>query len=321
MENILKSTNGQSPNFEIQYAQSLQNILDNGVLTKNRTGTDTLVIQHQYFFLEKISQNFPILKGKKVFPKLALKELLWMMNGLSDVKWLNDRGVTYWNEWASTGKGWNFNIPIGTIGKSYGYQMRNFNGCDQLQDLLTLMKNDPESRRLIISLWNPSELVDTTLPPCVHQYHFNCEKTQSKIKDFDFNNDYYEVDLHVVARSEDSFLGQPYDFMSVAWKLTIICNLVSEFSGNVYHPRNIHYTANNYHLYVNHIDQTKQYLQNVTENKNNIINKQATVAIGNNYCRTLDEFLEISDNNQYKNFWINKFYTDQYESILAPIAI
>jgi len=321
MEYMLKVSEKQSLNFELQYTQSLQNLLDNGVLTKNRTGTDTLVIQHQYFFLENICLNFPILKGKKVFPKLALKELMWMMNGKSDVKWLNDRGVTYWNEWASTGEGKMSNIPMGSIGKSYGYQMRNFNGCDQLQDLISLMITDPESRRLIISLWNSSELKQTTLPPCVYDYHFNCEKTQSKINDFNFNNDYYEVDLHVKARSEDSFLGQPYDFMSVGWMLEIVCYLVSTFSGRIYHPRNIHYTADNYHLYVNHIDQAKQYLKNVSENKDNVIEKKASIAISSRYYKNLDEFLTNSDLNQYKNFWVNKFYIDQYESILAPIAI
>jgi thymidylate synthase len=306
-------------NFELQYANALQNILDNGVLAKNRTGTDTLVIQHQYFFLENISFNFPIIKGKKVFPKLALKELMWMMNGRSDVKWLQDRGVNYWDEWASD-EIKTPHIQLGSIGKSYGYQMRSFNKHDQLSELLKNIVIDPMSRRLIISLWNSSELNQTTLPPCVYDYHFECEKVIESFKE-KYPIEAYDVSLHVKARSEDSFLGQPYDFMSVGWMLEIICHLASRFSGRKYYAKNIHYTADNFHMYVNHTEQVLQYIKNVEENKNNVINSQANIAIGNDISNDIDSFLKFSDNEKYKNFCINKFYVDVYDTILAPIAI
>ena len=311
MENIT-SLGGIEQNFETQYARSLENILENGVRCENRTGTDTLMIQHQYFFIENVLANFPIIKGKKVFPKLALKELMWMMNGRSDVKWLQDRGVTYWNEWANTDI--LSQIPLGSIGKSYGHQMRNFNGTDQLEDLLKLLISNPMSRRLKISLWNPADLTQTTLPPCVDYYNFGCTPHEK------FDNAFY-VDLHVHARSEDSFLGQPYDFMSVAWKLQIICHLASKFSNKIFKARNIHYTADNYHMYVNHEEQVLTYLKNVEENKNNVINKQAIAQIGNNVYDDLNKFLLVSDNEKYKNFWISKYYDDEYDTIEAPIAV
>ncbi len=300
-------------NFEQQYAESLKKLLNEGVRCENRTGIDTLSIQHQYFLLENIGTNFPIIKGKKVFPMLALKELMWILNGRSDVKWLQDRDVNYWNEWASDGLGKNAHIPVGTIGKSYGYQMRNFNGCDQLHEMINEMSHNSMSRRLIINLYNPADIKETTLPPCVYDYHFGCVPQTSNI---------FNVDLHVSARSEDSFLGLPYDFMSAGWFLMIICKIMEMNStGNYYFPRNIHYTAHDYHLYTNHIEQAKQYLNNVEENKNNVINSQAVVSIGNTMAKNLDDFLQMSDNCKYQNFWINKFYHETYDKIEAEIAI
>ena len=311
-----KSFGQVSKNFERQYAESLQNLLDNGVLSDNRTGINTLSLQHQYFHIENILQSFPIIKGKKVFPYLALKELMWMMNGRSDIAWLNTRGVKYWDKWSSTGEGKHAHIPVGTIGKSYGYQMRNFNGADQLLDMLKEMSSNPTSRRLKITLWNPADLNDTTLPPCVDYYHFGCVPMNDKKAG-------YYVDLHVHARSEDSFLGQPYDFMSAGWMLLILCHIAERMSNGCFYfvPRDIHYTADDYHLYANHIEQAKQYIANVVENKRNVIDAQACVSVGSNHFTSLDSFLKMSDDNKYSNFWTNKFYEEMYGQIEAEVAV
>lgn len=236
--------------IEDQYKKSLYSILKDGVCKENRTGIDTIAIQHQYFYMKNIVDNFPILRAKKMYPKMALKELIWMLLGRTDVQWLRDRKVTYWDEWE---------LPDGTIGRSYGYQYRNFNGIDQLNELLKSMDKDPLGRRHIISLWNSADLDKMALPPCMYDYHFSCIPTD--------NEKQYKVILHSHLRSNDSFLGAPYDFMFCAFFVILICDFLNRISENQYIPGDVHYTADDYHLYVNHLKQVKEYTQNYFEDK------------------------------------------------------
>ena len=228
-------------NFEIQYKNALIETLNNGFKCKNRTGIDSIAITGKNFQLKNIGDNFPILKGKKMFPRLPLIEMFWMLNGFSDVKWLNDRKVNYWNEWASKG---NAIIPTGSIGNSYGYLMRNLACEDQLKNLIRQIIEDPYSRRLIISLWNPAELKNTTLPPCVNFLQFHC---------FKISNGFW-VNLDVYQRSGDAPLGVPYDFMWASYFLTTICKIAEMVTGIKYIPNDISYTIGNFHIYENQID-------------------------------------------------------------------
>ncbi len=302
-------------NFEYQYSDAIRKNLRYGVKSKNRTGIDTIVTQHQYFLLENVQMNFPILKGKKINHRLGLIETFWFMNGFTDVKWLEDRGVNYWKEWAN---------KEGTIGKSYGYQFRNFNGIDNFKVLLNQIKTNPESRRLILNLWNASEIDQMTLPPCVMNYRFACTPVSYG------RTDKYFIDLHVLGRSEDSFLGLPYDFVNAAYFL----NIVAYFSEKTcypkvsYVPRNVHYVCEDFHLYENHIEQALQYLHNVDENKNNVIQQTAELKIqyrclsdNKSIGKELDRFLKLCDENKYSDFVIKKNYEDQYGMIKAPIAV
>lgn len=295
-------------NFEYQYATSLENILKDGIKKPNRTGIDTYAIQHQYFLLEDILTNFPILKGKKMYPKMALKEISWMMLGRTDVAWLNNQGVNYWNDWAN---------KEGTIGKSYGYQYRNFNGEDNLMNLINELINNPTSRRLLLNIWNPADLNEMTLPPCVMNYQFSCEPSLG------LSHVYY-VDLHVLQRSADSFIGVPYDFMLAAWFLQVISTFASNKGDHyAFIPRDIHYTCNDYHMYDNHIDQVKEYLGNVYQNTDNIINQQMMTDIPwpDTAHTTFDEFLNNHASDKFKRFMVHKSYTDVYGNIKAPIAV
>ena len=302
--------------FEYQYAQSLNRILTEGVECTNRTGINTRVVQHQYFYIQNITEHFPILRGKKLWPKMALKECLWMLMGKNDLKWLNDRKVTYWNEWSlteETVEKFDLNTEwVGTIGKSYGYQYRNFNGFDQVKALVEGMKKDPMGRRHIINLWNSADLHQMALPPCMYDFHFECTPVH-RINPDNVNDIYYIVDLHAHVRSNDSFLGAPYDFMFCGWLLNIICNYLNHLSGGkegsiYYKPNDIHYTADNYHLYVNHIEAAKQYLANVDENLSGIIDIPSIIApcfLDDFYHHieqplTIDEYLEILDKNMSK---------------------
>lgn len=298
-------------NFEYQYIKSLQEILERGEKKETRTGIDTIGIQHQYFYLKNVANDFPIIKAKKVFPKMPLKELFWFMNGFHDVKWLEDRGVKYWKHWANEN---------GSIGKSYGWQFRNFNGIDNFSKLIHNIIQDPLGRRHILSLWNPEDLIATTLPPCVFLYHFVCIPKPD-------NNKILYLDLHVTQRSADSFLGVPYDIMMDAWFNIIMAILLNNIAINnnlpyVFITRDVHHTCNDYHLYENHIDAVNLYFKNYWENKNNVVNQKAKFRMdfGFNF-NGLTDFLLKSDEKRYTNFSIKKSYEDVYEQIKADVAI
>lgn len=308
--------------FEHQYKNSLVDLINKGEKTNNRTGVDTLTLGHQYFLVENISENFPMLRGKKIFPKMALKELFWMLNGRIDIKWLEDRGVNYWKEWANAD---------GNIGKSYGYQFRNFNGKDNFLYLLKGIIENPLSRRHILNLWNINDLNEMELPPCVFNYHFALYEEVS----IDYLK-IWNVDLHITQRSGDSFLGIPYDIMFSSWFNIVVCDFLNHYMAphNLYIPRNIHHTINIYHLYENHYNQALQYIQNVNDNKNNIItdsnvnieNKTELPYFINTDNKTnlelfLKEYIESIDKNNYKDFIIHKNFEDVYGKIEAPIAI
>ena len=259
---------------------------------------------------------FPILRGKKVYPKLALKEFIWMALGRTDIQWLHDHKLTYWDEWV---------LEDGTIGKSYGHQYRNFNGVDQLQELVDGMLNNPTSRRHIVNLWNASDLDKMALPPCMYDYHFSCVPLN--------DNNSYRIDMHVRARSNDSFLGVPYDFMFCGWFITLLSyylNIKSE--KNTYIVGNIHYTADDYHMYVNHNDAVKEYLNNVEEDKENVVSKNLSKCVinknifENKEINNITDFLNIIEENiSTKNIQIvNEYITPdnfEYGAIQAQIAV
>jgi len=241
--------------FEQKYVESLEYLLNNGNKVVDERGNITYSKQHQYFFLDNVKENFPALKGKKVFPFLALKEMLWFLTGNTSVKLLESVGVKYWNQWQDENC---------TIGKSYGYQFRNFNGVDQVANLVNSLLNTPTSRRNIINLWNVSDLEEMTLPPCVINYQFSCIPG---IKGVDWQH--YYIDLHILQRSADAFVGIPYDFMIAGWFLNFIVYILNLISKkNRYHVNNIHYTCNDYHIYDSNVEQVKQYLAQVKNIEN-----------------------------------------------------
>lgn len=309
------------PNFEYQYAQSLDKVLTYGVETPTRSGM-TLSLQHQYFYLKNVNENFPVLHGKKMFPKMALKELMWFWNGRTDIKWLNERGVHYWNQWQ-----YKDGEHKGTVGKSYGWQYRNFNGVDQMVNLINEMVNNPTSRRLILDLWNSADLGQMYLQPCVYSYQFSCVP---------LDNDNYNIDLHVTQRSGDAFIGVPYDFCIVGWFLNIISEICSAISGKNFQARDVHYTVADYHIYVNHLLHVHQYFKNVRENKLDVINhpvqfygqSDGEYAEGDNFyefkknkelsSKEFNKYLGIIDANKYREFSVS--YQTIYPQIKAPVS-
>lgn len=293
--------------FEQKYIESLEYLLNNGDKIVDERGNITYSKQHQYFFLDNVENNFPAIKGKKVFPYLALKEMIWFLTGNTSVELLESVGVKYWSQWKD---------EKCTIGKSYGYQFRNFNDVDQLANLINSLLDKPTSRRNIINLWNVSDLKEMTLPPCVINYQFSCIPG---IKGVDWQH--YYVDLHITQRSADAFVGIPYDFMIAGWLLNFIVyvlNLISK--KNHYHVNNIHYTCNDYHIYDSNIEQVKKYLEQVKTIDNVYFNSPSKVNINtiDVYPKlTLEKFLlALFKENSFK-----KYFNINYKTTAAPIEV
>ncbi len=211
--------------------------------------------------------DFPVIKGKRMTPRLAQVEMLWFLQGKTDVQWLRDHGVNYWNEWEGAD---------GTIGKTYGYQYRNFCGVDNVKETVEQMISHPTGRRHILDIWNPKDLPEMNLPPCVIYYQFNCFPIAGQPGHFD-------IDTCVMARSQDMFLGVPYDFMLVAYITQIFAlyanSAKTNTKGYVFHPRDINYTGSNCHVYKNHLKAVGEYFANVIENRNDVINSKAQMVV------------------------------------------
>ncbi|HWR94416.1 MAG TPA: thymidylate synthase [Flavobacterium sp.] len=228
-----------------QYHDLVKHVLENGTQKGDRTGTGTIsVFGYQMRF--DLNEGFPMVTTKKLHLKSIIYELLWFLKGDTNIAYLNENGVKIWDEWANEN---------GDLGPVYGYQWRNWNGdeIDQISELIDTLKNNPNSRRLLISAWNPSVLPDTTksfaenvangkvaLPPC-HAF-------------FQFYVADGKLSCQLYQRSADIFLGVPFNIASYAlftMMIAQVCNLgVGEF---------IH-TFGDAHIYNNHIEQLELQL-------------------------------------------------------------
>lgn len=229
-----------------QYLSLLDHILTNGVQKGDRTGTGTLsCFGYQMRF--DLSKGFPCLTTKKLHLKSIIHELLWFIKGDTNINYLKENGVNIWNGWANEN---------GDLGPVYGYQWRNWNGegIDQLSELIEQIKTNPNSRRLMISAWNPSVLPDTSvsfsenvangkaaLPPC-HSF-------------FQFYVANGKLSCQLYQRSADTFLGVPFNIASYALFTMMIAQVCNLEYGEFIH------TFGDVHLYNNHIEQAKIQLQ------------------------------------------------------------
>lgn len=232
---------------ESQYIQSMLELIDS-VPQGDRTGTGTTKMFNQEFHFSLENENLPVLIGKHTGLKTALVELVWIMKGRNDLEWLKKHGVNYWDEWVK---------EDGTFGPIYGPQMRNFAGMqvDQLLNVVDMLINNFDSRRNIISLWDPTTMKDQALPCCHCFYHITTYRDVNARKMFN---------LHVTQRSGDSYLGVPYDLLMFMYFMKII-----ELSANVQlgqydfiNPSELFLTVNDYHLYSNHHDAVRKYAEN-----------------------------------------------------------
>lgn len=218
-----------------QYLDLLQRILTEGAQKTDRTGTGTLsVFGHQTRY--PLAEGFPLLTTKKLHLKSIIYELLWFLRGDTNVRYLQDHGVRIWNEWADAD---------GNLGPVYGHQWRSWpdyrgGTIDQIQQVVDTLRTHPDSRRMIVSAWNPAEVDSMALPPCHCLFQFYVADGR--------------LSLQLYQRSADTFLGVPFNIASYA----LLLQMVAQVTG--FEPGDFIHTTGDTHLYLNHLEQARLQL-------------------------------------------------------------
>ncbi|MXN63546.1 thymidylate synthase [Stappia sp. GBMRC 2046] len=218
-----------------QYLDLMIRILEEGVDKSDRTGTGTRsVFGHQMRF--DLGKGFPLVTTKKLHLKSIVHELLWFLAGDTNIAYLKEHGVRIWDEWADEN---------GDLGPVYGYQWRSWpapdgRSIDQIANLLEMIRKSPDSRRLIVSAWNPALVDEMALPPCHSMFQFYIADGR--------------LSCQLYQRSADVFLGVPFNIASYA----LLTMMVAQVTG--YEPGDFVHTFGDAHLYLNHIDQAREQL-------------------------------------------------------------
>ncbi len=213
-----------------QYLDLLKRIKEEGVTKGDRTGTGTMsVFGHQMRF--NLAEGFPLLTTKKLHLKSIIHELLWFLKGDTNVRYLQENGVRIWNEWADEN---------GELGPVYGHQWRSWSDnkggtIDQITNVIEQIKNNPDSRRLIVTAWNPADVENMALPPCHCFFQFYVAEGK--------------LSLQLYQRSADTFLGVPFNIASYALLLMMVAQVTNLQLGDFV------YTTGDTHLYLNHLEQ------------------------------------------------------------------
>jgi thymidylate synthase len=218
-----------------QYHDLMERILADGAEKGDRTGTGTLsVFGHQMRF--DLAEGFPLVTTKKLHVKSIIYELLWFLRGDTNIRYLNDNGVRIWDEWAD---------ERGELGPVYGKQWRSWpapdgGAIDQIVNVVSMIKRNPDSRRLIVTAWNPAEVDKMALPPCHCLFQFYVAKGR--------------LSCQLYQRSADVFLGVPFNIASYA----LLTLMMAQVTG--YKPGEFVHTLGDAHLYMNHIEQARLQL-------------------------------------------------------------
>ncbi|MCX6276850.1 MAG: thymidylate synthase [Bacteroidetes bacterium] len=218
-----------------QYLSLLDHVLNNGTKKSDRTGTGTISV-FGYLMRFNLRDGFPLLTTKKLHLRSILHELLWFLQGSTNTKYLTDNKVSIWNEWAD---------PGGNLGPVYGYQWRSWpkadgTHVDQISQVISSIKSNPDSRRHIVSAWNVSDIDDMALPPCHLLFQFYVANG--------------ELSCQMYQRSCDIFLGVPFNIASYA----LLTMMVAQVTG--LKPGEFIHTLGDAHIYLNHLDQVKLQL-------------------------------------------------------------
>jgi thymidylate synthase len=218
-----------------QYLDLMERVLEEGVEKSDRTGTGTRsIFGHQMRF--DLGRGFPLVTTKKLHVKSVIYELLWFLRGDTNVKYLNDHGVSIWNEWAD---------PNGDLGPVYGRQWRSWpapdgRSIDQIKEALDTIRRNPDSRRIVVTAWNPAELPQMALAPCHCLFQFYVADGK--------------LSCQLYQRSADVFLGVPFNIASYALLTVVVAHISGLKPGTFVH------SFGDAHLYLNHLDQARLQL-------------------------------------------------------------
>lgn len=213
-----------------QYHDALQHILDHGVRSSDRTGTGTIScfgMQQRY----DLADGFPLVTTKKLYLRGIIHELLWFLAGDTNIRYLQENRVSIWDEWADAD---------GDLGPVYGKQWRDFGGVDQIETLIEMIKTSPDSRRLIVSAWNPVDVPEMALPPCHTMWQVRILGGK--------------LHLQLYQRSADMFLGVPFNIASYA----LLAHMLAHVTG--YEVGSFVHTLGDAHIYSNHLEQVQLQL-------------------------------------------------------------
>ena len=218
-----------------QYLELMEHVLADGVEKRDRTGTGTVSV-FGYQFRFDLAQGFPLITTKKLHLKSIVHELIWFLAGSTNIKYLKDNGVSIWDDWAD---------PQGNLGPIYGYQWRSWptpdgRHIDQIAQVMDQIKNNPDSRRMIVSAWNVADIPQMKLPPC-HAF-------------FQFYVADGKLSCQLYQRSADIFLGVPFNIASYA----LLTHMMAEQTG--LQPGEFIWTGGDCHLYSNHMEQVREQL-------------------------------------------------------------
>lgn len=285
------------------YLDLCQHVMENGILKSDRTGTGTKsVFGYQMRF--DLKEGFPLLTTKRVHLKSIIHELLWFIKGDTNIKYLVDHDVRIWNEWPykayKSSENYqgetmdefirkiksdeNFAAIHGDLGPVYGSQWRNFNGIDQIKYVIDELKQNPDSRRMILSAWNPAEIKNMALPPCHTLIQFYVADGK--------------LSLQLYQRSGDIFLGVPFNIASYALLLMMVAQVTGYKVGTFVH------TLGDAHIYTNHFEQ---------------INKQLSRKPRTLPQMKLNPNINVLENFTYEDFTLENY--DPYKGIKGVVAV
>jgi thymidylate synthase len=262
-----------------QYEKLLKFVKDNGVKKTDRTGTGTISI-FGYQMRFDLQEGFPLVTTKKLHLKSIIHELLWFLQGSSNIKYLKDNGVSIWDEWADEN---------GELGPVYGYQWRNWptpdgGQIDQIKQAIDTIKSKPDSRRIIVTAWNPAEVDKMALPPCHLMFQFYVAEGK--------------LSCQMYQRSADMFLGVPFNIASYALLTMMFAQVCGLEAGEFVH------TLGDTHIYSNHFEQVDLQLSRAP--------RSYPKMIINPNVKDIFSF-------KYEDFKLENY--DPYPSIKAPIAV
>jgi thymidylate synthase len=262
-----------------QYLDLMRHVRDHGVRKDDRTGTGTLSVFGRQMRFD-LARGFPVLTTKKLHLRSIIHELLWFLKGDTNVKYLRDNGVTIWDEWAD---------KDGNLGPVYGAQWRSWptrdgKTIDQIADVIARIRKNPDSRRLIVTAWNPADVDKMALPPCHCLFQFHVANGK--------------LSCQLYQRSADIFIGVPFNIASYALLTHVVAHVTGLKAGEFVH------TLGDAHLYLNHLDQANEQLSRVPLPLPRLIIKREV--------KEIDAF-------RYEDFEITGYQSHPH--IAAPVAV